>query len=72
MKTDANNFMKREIVANINISDEVNFLCGKETIKEWKTKDDLEEDKLEFKGQDKNVELMESEGGNHLAKLQLV
>ena len=64
MKTDADNFVKREVVANVINSNEVNFLCGKETIKEWKTKVDYEDDKLEFKEQDKNVELMESECGH--------
>ena len=52
--------------------DEVNFLCGKETIKELKTKVYFEEDKLEFKGKDKNVELIESEGVHLLARLELV
>ena len=72
MKTDEDNFVKREVVANIINSDEVNFLCGKETIKNWKTKVDFEEDKLEFKEQEKSVRLMKSEGGQHLAKLELV
>ena len=46
MKTDADNFVKREVVANVIITYEVNFLCGKETIKEWKTKVDYEYDEL--------------------------
>ena len=50
----------------------VNFLCGKETIKKWKTKVDFEDDKLEFKHQEKNVDLANSEGGHHLVKLELV
>ena len=33
---------------------------------------DFEDDKLEFKGKDKNVELTESEGGHLLARLELV
>ena len=36
-----------------------------------KTKDDLEDNKLEFKGHDKIVELTESDGGHQLAKLEL-
>ena len=43
-----------------------------ETIKEWKIKVYFEEDKLKFKGKDKNVELIESEGGHLLARLELV
>ena len=62
MKTDENDFMKRRIVAKVKDLDEVNFLCGKESIKEGRTKVDFEVDRLEFKGKDKNVELAESEG----------
>ena len=50
----------------------VNFLCGKETIKKWKTKVDFEDYKLEFKDQEKNMNLADSEGGHHLVKLELV
>ena len=49
LKTDEQDFVRREIVANVINLDEVNFLCGKETIKEWKTKVDFGEDKLELK-----------------------
>ena len=72
LKTDENDFVRREIVANIKNSEEVNLLCGKESIKDWKTKVDFEEDKLELKGKDKNVKLIESEGGHLLARLELV
>ena len=50
----------------------VNFLCGKETIKKWKAKVDFEDYKLEFKDQEKNMNLADSEGGHHLVKLELV
>ena len=40
----------------------LNFLCGKETTKGWDTKVDLDDEKLEFKEQDKMIELIESEG----------
>ena len=59
-------------MANEIDSDEVNFLCGKETTKGWKIKVDMEEDKLEFKEQGKVVKLRESEGGHQLAKLEQV
>ena len=72
MKTDRGDFVKREIVASVIDSEEVNFLCGKETIKKWKTKVDFEEYKQEFKAKDNNVELIESEGGHLLARLELV
>ena len=42
LKTDANYFVKRDIVANVISSDEVNFLCGRKTIIEWKTKVDYD------------------------------
>ena len=47
-------------------------MCRKETTKSWKTKVDIEDDKLEFKGQDKMVELTESEVGHQLAELEIV
>ena len=53
MKTNENDFIKREVTANVIDYDEVNFLCGKETLKEWKTALDFEEDKLRFKEKEK-------------------
>ena len=41
--------MKREVKAYIIYADRVNFLLGREIIKEWKLRIDHEEDKLEFK-----------------------
>ena len=57
MKTKDNDYVKRNLVANLIILDEVNFLCGKETNKGWKTKVDMKEHELEFRDQDKVVEL---------------
>ena len=37
MKTDKNDFIKREVIANVIDSDKVTFLCGEETLMEWKT-----------------------------------
>ena len=42
--------MKREVTAYIIDADRVNFLLGRETIKEWRLKIDVDDDKLEFKG----------------------
>ena len=53
-------------------AERVNFLLGRETIKDWKLRIDHEEDKLEFKGKDKNVNLIKSKGGHLLAQLELV
>ena len=46
MKMDRNDFIKRDVVANVIDSEEVTFLCGKNTVKEWKTTLDFAEDKL--------------------------
>lgn len=72
LKTDANDFIRRDVIANGIDSEEINFLCGRKTIKNWKTKVDFDEDKLEFKGKDKNLESMASEGGHLLAKLEII
>ena len=45
-------------------------MCGKETIKEWRTKVDFEDDRLEFKGKDKNIELAESERASFDSKVR--
>ena len=45
-------------MAFINDADRVNFLMGREIINDWKLRIDHDEDKLEFKGKDKNVNLI--------------
>ena len=60
------------MTANVIKSEEVNFLCGTETTKGWKIKVDVEDDKLEFKEQDKMVKIEESEGSHQLVKLEMV
>ena len=70
MKTDKNDFIKREITANVIESDKVNFLCGKETLKEWKTALDFEDSKLRFKEKGKEINLIK--GSHMLVKLELV
>ena len=60
------------MTANVINSEEVNFLCGRETTKGWKKKVDMKDDKLEFKEQDKIVKTEESEGGHQLVKLEKV
>ena len=72
MKTDNNDFIRREVTANIIVSDEVTFLCGKQTVKELKTTLDFTDGRLRFKEKDKCVDLTVSEGGHLLAKLELV
>ena len=72
LKTDNGDYMKREVTAYIIDADRVNFLLGRETIKEWRLRIDHEEDKLEFKEKDKKVGLIESKGGHLIAQLELV
>ena len=70
MKTDRNDFIKREVTANVIESDEVTFLCGEETLMEWKTVLDFGERKVGFKEQKKDIKLIK--GSHLLAKLELV
>merc|ERR1712237_88403 len=70
MKTDDDDLIRRDVTANVIESDEVNFLCGEETLKGWKTILDFEDRKLGFKDVSKMVELTRQ---SHLVvKLQLV
>ena len=70
IKTDDNDFMKRSVTANVIQSNEVNFLCGEETLVDWRTVLDFEERKLGFKEQKKRVDLIKR---SHLVvKLELV
>ena len=72
MKTEDEDYVKKNVTANVINSEEVNFLCGRETTKGWKIKVDMEDDKLEFKEQDKNMKIEESGGGHQLVKLEKV
>ena len=55
MKTDDDDKIKREVTAHVIESDEVNFLCGEETLQGWRTVLDFEEKKIRFKGIEKMV-----------------
>ena len=79
IKTDKDDLIKREITAKVIDSKEVNFLCGKETLKEWKTVLDFEDSKLGFKGKkegpepyEKDKEINLIKGSHLLVKLELV
>ena len=69
LKTDNRDYMKREVIVYIIDAERVNFLLGRETIKEWRLRIDLEEGKLEFKENDKKVGLIESIGGHLIVQL---
>merc|ERR1712105_210462 len=70
MKTDDNDYIKRDVTANVIESNEVNFLCGEETLVDWRTVLDFEDGKLGFKEQKKRVDLIKR---SHLVvKLELI
>ena len=46
LKTDKGDLIKREVTANIIESEEVTFLCGEQTLMEWKMVLDFAEQKL--------------------------
>ena len=62
--------MRREVTANAIDAEGMNFLLGRQTMKEWRLMIDHSEDSLEFK--DTSVELVENEEGHLMAKLELV
>ena len=70
LKTDSGEYIKREVKANMIDADRVNFLLGKETMKEWKLKIDQAEHILVFK--DKKVRLRTNREENLIAYLEMV
>ena len=70
MKTDGDDFIKKEVTANVIESDEVTFLCGEETLMNLRTTLDFGERKLGFKEHEKEVQLIK--GSHLLVKLELV
>ena len=48
MKTSEDDFIKRKVIANVIDSEEINFLCGRETLKGWRTSMSFSEDRLSF------------------------
>merc|ERR1712237_112131 len=59
-----------KVTANVINSNEVNFLCGEETLVDWRTVLNFEDRKLGFKEKDKRVDLIKR---SHLVvKLELV
>ena len=57
MKTDDDAHMKREVTAHVIESDEVDFLCGEETLQGWRAVLDFEEKKIRFKGIERMVKV---------------
>ena len=64
--------MKRKVTAYIIDAERVNFLLGRESIKELDMMLDLPGDRLVFKEKGKKVETVESKGGHSEVNLELV
>ena len=70
LKTDSREYIKREVIADMIEADRVNFLLGKETMREWELKVDHAEGLLVLK--DKSVRLRTNREENLIATLEMV
>ncbi len=64
--------MSRIVIAYIINAERVNFLLGKESIRDLDIMVDVPGDRIVFKKKEKNVETQESAGGHILVNLELV
>ena len=64
--------MRRQVTAYIIDAERVNFLLGRESIKELDMMLDLPRDRIIFEGKGKKVETAESKGGHLVVNLELV
>ena len=72
MKTEDDGYMRRKLIAYMIDAERVNFLLGKESIKELDIMVDVPGDRIVFKQKEKKVETKESTGGHILVNLELV
>jgi len=82
LKNGKDDFIKKEVTANVIDSEEITFLCEEKTLCEWKVILDFEDQKLGLKEKDDTVfsvfeggnfiDLIASKGGHMLAKLEMV
>ena len=72
LKTDDGEYMRRKVIAYIIDAERVNFLLGKESIKELDIMVDVPGDRIVFKEKKKKIETKESTGGHILVNLELV
>ena len=72
MKVEEDDYIRKDITANIIDSDEVTFLCGRKTLTEWNTALYFADKKLKFNDNEKSMELDLSEGGHMLVNLERV
>ena len=72
LKTEDGEYMRRIVIAYIINAERVNFLLGKESIKDLDIMVDVPGDRIVFKKKEKKVETQESAGGHILVNLELV
>ena len=72
MKTEDGEYMRRKVIAYIIDAERVNFLLGKESIKELDIMIDVPGERIVFKEKEKKVETKESNGGHIVVNLELV
>ena len=58
MKTDEDDILEEEVTANVIDSNEVAFLCGEETLSDWRTTLYFGRRKLRFERKEKEVPLI--------------
>ena len=72
LKTEDGEYIRRIVIAYMINAERVNFLLGKESIKELDIMVDVPGDRIVFKEKKKKVETKESTGGHILVNLELV
>ena len=72
LRTDEGEYMRRQVTAYIIDAERVNFLLGRESIKELDMMLDLPRDRIIFEGKGKKVKTAESKGGHSVVNLELV
>ena len=72
LKTDGGEYMRRQVTVYIIDAERVNFLLGRESIKELDMMIDVPGERIVFKEKGKKVETVESNGGHIVVNLELV
>ena len=72
LKTEDGDYIRRKVIAYIIDAERVNFLLGKESIKDLDIMIDASGEKIVFKQKEKKVKTKESAGGHILVNLELV
>ena len=72
MKTEDGDYIRRKVIAYIIDAERLNFLLGKESIKDLNIMIDVPSERIVFKQKEKKVKTKESAGGHILVNLELV